>query len=85
VATEHDNDEVCVPTVLVFDGFYTEHYRSVLQTAGCADPRRRRRRGPDLGRLPRGAQQLGRIGGYDRPELWVRRVVANHSVPRFIG
>jgi post-segregation antitoxin (ccd killing protein) len=44
VATEHDNDEVCVPTVLVFDGFYTEHYRSVLQTAGCADPRRRRRR-----------------------------------------
>ena len=27
----------------------------------------------------------GRIGGYDRPELWVRRVVTNRSVPRFVG
>lgn len=70
-------------TVRTFDAFYGEHYRSVLQTAIALT--RDVAAAEDLTQEAFLAARTGwdRVGGYDRPDLWVRRVVSNRAVSRW--
>lgn len=81
--TEHSSDDVWPLNVQTFDDFYREHYRSVLQTAVALT--RDLAAAEDLTQdaFLATRQSWARIGSYDRPDLWVRRVVTNRSVSRF--
>jgi RNA polymerase sigma-70 factor (ECF subfamily) len=66
-----------------FDAFYTAHYRRVLAFAAslCRD----RHAAEDLTQEAFVAAQRrwARLQTFDRPDAWVRRVVANRSVSRW--
>ncbi len=85
VATRgNDSDDDSWPlTLRTFDGFYRDHYRSVLQTAVALT--RDVAAAEDLTQdaFLAARDSWDRVGGYDRPDLWVRRVVSNRSVSRF--
>lgn len=77
-------DDVTWPlAVRTFDAFYGEHYRSVLKTAIALT--RDVAAAEDLTQEAFLAARSGwdRVGGYDRPDLWVRRVISNRAVSRW--
>lgn len=66
-----------------FETFFRREYRPVLGLAMVLSGNRAAAEELTQEAFLAALRQWGRVGVYERPEAWVRRVVANHSVSRF--
>ena len=66
-----------------FEDFFRREYRSVLGLAVALSGDRSAAEDLTQEAFTAAERKWGRIGSLDRPEAWVRRVVANKSVSRW--
>ena len=69
-----------VPMVQSFDAFYRREWRPVVALAAVLSGSRWAAQDLAQEAFSAAYEQWGRVGGYEHPEMWVRRVVANKSV-----
>lgn len=76
-------DDETTPDVESFVGFYAAEYRAVLAFAAslCRDLHAAEDLTQDA--FLAAQRRWGELRSFDRPDLWVRRVVANRSVSRW--
>ena len=65
-----------------FDTFYRSHYAMILRTAIGLTGELRAAEDLTQDAFIAARRNWGRVAGYDRPDLWVRRVVVNMSASR---
>lgn len=77
------SDPVVIASTEEFEAFYTREYRAVVGLAYALSGNRSIAEDLAQEAFLAAYRNWGRIGGYEQPGAWVRRVVANLSVSAF--
>ena len=80
---EHSSYVPVVRAVEPFETFYAREFRSVVGLAYALSGSRSSAEDLAQEAFVAAHKKWDQIGGYDKPEAWVRRVVSNLSVSRF--
>ncbi len=82
-AAGSDTDAVPIRATVSFEAFYERELRSVIGLAYALSGSRSAAEDLAQEAFLAAHKAWGKVGRYDKPEAWVRRVVANLSVSRF--